>query len=151
MSAAAYLGGIRLYVDSVGFFITLAALAIVCWCIVALVRWRFRRAAILAAAGLVALIASAAQIWVADAEVLVEVAAAYDSAPPARRIEMAADLKQHWLWSDTLRMSSWVAMADRWGVCHRHWTQANCVRPEGERLPLGYAGDHLAKVIHDGI
>ena len=146
MSASVHLGDIGLYVDMLGLFLGIVGFVLACWAAVALSRKRWRRFVFAASACVATWLPTASQVWVARPEVWVEVAAVYDSAEPVLRTKMAADLKHHWLWSDDIRVSSWIVLSERWGVCHDLWPQPRCLRPSGERLPMGFARERLASI-----
>lgn len=146
MSASVHLGSIGLYVDMLGMFLGIAGVALACWAVIAASRKQWRRFMVVASACVAAWLATVSQVWVARPAVWVEMAAAYDAAEPAVRAKMAADLKHHWLQSDDIRVSSWIVLSGHWGVCHDVWPQPHCLRSSGERLPMGFAREHLAAI-----
>jgi hypothetical protein len=146
MSVSAYVGGVGLYADWLG--ILLGALGLLlAWVIaVALYRRQWLRAACLVFVFGAVCVATASQVWLARPEVWVDVSAYYSSADPDLRRKIAADLRRDWIWSDEIRVSSWIVLAEQWGICHGYWPQSHCVRPSGERLPMGIAREHLASI-----
>lgn len=146
MSISVQLGSIGLYVDLLGLLLGTFSVVLACWAAVALSRRRWGRFVFVAFACVATCLATASQVWVARPEVWVEVAALYDSSDPALRAKMAADLKHHWLHSDHIRVSSWIVLSESWGICHDIWPQPHCLRSSGERLPMGFAREHLAAI-----
>ena len=147
MTVTGYVGSIGLYFDWRGILLGAIVVVLACFAAVALYRRRWGRSALVVLAIVAASIATASQVWLAGPAVWVGVSAHYASADPVLRKELAADLRRHWLSSDEVRVSSWIVLAERWGLCHSYWPQSHCVQPSGERLPMGLAREHLADIV----
>jgi hypothetical protein len=146
MHATVYFGRVGLYIDVLGMALLVLSMGLVVAFAVAAFRQRTRTASYLSIALVASIVATTSQTLVARPEVWVQIANFYEYADPARKSTIAIDLKDHWLDHDNIRVSSWIILSERWGVCHEYWPQRECREASKAGFPMGHAREHLANI-----
>jgi hypothetical protein len=146
MAATIYFGRVGFYIDVLGMALLVLSMGLVVAFVISAFRQRTRTASYLSIALVASMAATASLTLVARPEVWVQIANHYEFADPARKSTIAIDLKRHWLDHDNIRVSSWIVLAERWGVCHGYWPQRECRVASKSGVPMGDAREHLANI-----
>ena len=82
---------------------------------------------------------------VAPAESWPLLLAAFEESTDRERLERSNELRNHWAWGE-IRVTDWLALSKRWGVCHGMWEQQQCRRPSGPFEAQGVAREILGRI-----